>query len=282
MDSALANIELSQRIHSIRGREVMLDSELARLYELETRALNQAIQRNKRRFPNEDFIFKLTEEEFQCLRSQSVILNTSNRGNHRKYTPTVFTEYGIAMLSSILGSDRAIEVNIALIKIFVQLKKDKLAQSNTAEQVRLLRNEFNQRLEAHSKLLFELIDQRLPCATTVSSPLRKDTLPQIFSTDKRRMTVQAIQLGVARYYGISIQDLKALTRQRSIALPRQIAMYLTRKHTNLSFKEIAFLFEKDHTTVLHACRKMEAGLKNQADLQTEIAKLSQICGFDEL
>ncbi|MCB0766099.1 MAG: ORF6N domain-containing protein [Flavobacteriales bacterium] len=105
------------RIHTVRGQKVMLDSDLAELYQVETRALNQAVKRNSRRFP-EDFMFALTAEEWENLKSQHV---TSSWGGRRKL-PLVFTEQGVAMLSSVLNSVTAIDVNIQIIRVFTKMR----------------------------------------------------------------------------------------------------------------------------------------------------------------
>ena len=106
------------RICLIRGFKVMLDHDLAHLYDVETRVLKQAVRRNIKRFP-EDFMFELTKEEFDHLRSHSVI---SSWGGSR-YFPMAFTEQGVAMLSSVLKSDRAVQVNIQIIRIFTRLRE---------------------------------------------------------------------------------------------------------------------------------------------------------------
>ncbi|MBI3291814.1 MAG: ORF6N domain-containing protein [Elusimicrobia bacterium] len=116
----VTNIE--NRIYVIRGQQVMLDSDLAELYGVETRVLNQAVRRTIERFP-EDFIFQLTSEETAALRSHVVILKSGGRGQHRKYLPYAFTEQGVAMLSSVLHSKRAIQVNIAIMRVFVKLRQ---------------------------------------------------------------------------------------------------------------------------------------------------------------
>lgn len=117
MNSELvASIE--SRIFQIRGKKVMLDKDLAFLYSVETKVLIQAVKRNIRRFP-EDFMFQLTKEEFNSLRSQFV---TSKRGGTR-YLPYAFTEQGVAMLSSVLNSERAILVNIHIMRAFVNLRR---------------------------------------------------------------------------------------------------------------------------------------------------------------
>jgi hypothetical protein len=119
----LASIE--SKIIVVRGVQVILDSELARLYGVATKVLNQAVKRNHKRFP-ESFMFKLTFEESQFLRSQFVTLKTepATRGSHMKYSPQVYTELGIAMLSSVLNSESAIQVNIEIIQVFVQLRRN--------------------------------------------------------------------------------------------------------------------------------------------------------------
>lgn len=114
------NLQLIQsKIHEIRGQRVMLDRDLAEMYGVETRALNQAVKRNIDRFP-EDFMFQLTKEE--CLRSQIVTLKTE-QGKHLKYMPYVFTEMGVAMLSSVLRSPTAIQVNISIMRAFVAVRQ---------------------------------------------------------------------------------------------------------------------------------------------------------------
>src|SRR6266550_9643598 len=113
---------IERRIYLIRGKKVMVDLDLAGLYGVETRVFNQAVKRNPDRFP-EDFMFQLTKEEGESLRSQFVTLKPHGRGRHRKYMPYVFTEQGVAMLSGVLNSKRAVEVNIAIMRAFVKLRE---------------------------------------------------------------------------------------------------------------------------------------------------------------
>ena len=126
---------ISQAILLIRGHKVMLDSDLAELYEVEIKVLNQAIKRNIERFPD-DFMFQLTAEEAARLRSQFVTLKLG-RGEHRKYLPNAFTEQGVAMLSSVLHSDRAIHVNIEIMRAFVRLRHDCMDAGGRATQEQL-------------------------------------------------------------------------------------------------------------------------------------------------
>ncbi len=111
---------IQSRILALRERRVMLDADLAQLYGVETRVLVQAVKRNLARFP-EDFMFQLSGEEWQALRSQSVISNTEGRGG-RRTAPYAFTEQGVAMLSTVLGSPRAIAVNIEIMRTFVRVR----------------------------------------------------------------------------------------------------------------------------------------------------------------
>ncbi|MFM9909136.1 MAG: ORF6N domain-containing protein [Chitinophagaceae bacterium] len=116
----LADELVMNKIYLIRGKKVMLDNGLAELYGIQTKVLKQAVKRNDRRFPA-DFMFVLTNEETRVLRSQFV---TSKRGSGgTRYLPFAFTEQGVAMLSSILNSDRAIDVNIQIIRVFTKMRE---------------------------------------------------------------------------------------------------------------------------------------------------------------
>ena len=112
--------DIKKKIYTIRGKQVMLDSDIAKLYDVETKQLNQAVKRNQNRFP-EQFCFQLTEEEYESLRSQFVTLKIQGRGQHRKYLPYVFTEQGVAMLSAVLHSSKAVEVSIKIINAFIEM-----------------------------------------------------------------------------------------------------------------------------------------------------------------
>jgi hypothetical protein len=127
---------IERRIYVIRGQKVMLDSDLAELYKVETRALNQAVRRNGSRFPD-DFMFQLTEEEAAVLRSQFVTLE-KGRGRHSKYAPLAFTEHGVAMLSSVLNSNRAVHMNITIIRAFVKLREVLATHKDLARKIEQL------------------------------------------------------------------------------------------------------------------------------------------------
>ena len=127
-------IPIQNLIYEIRGQKVMLDRDLAELYEVEVKRLNESVKRNIKRFPQE-FMFQLTDEEWRNLRSQIATFNKDTR----KYKPFAFTEHGILMLSSVLNSDKAIEVNIQIMKIFVKLRHYAYSQPGTDEQIAELR-----------------------------------------------------------------------------------------------------------------------------------------------
>ena len=127
---------IAQSIHCVRGQKVMLDTDLARLYQVETKALNRAVLRNRERFPA-DFMFQLTVEEGAVLRCQIGTLKTG-RGKHRKFLPYVFTEQGVAMLSSVLRSKRAVLVNVEVVRAFVQLREMLSSNADLARKLAVL------------------------------------------------------------------------------------------------------------------------------------------------
>jgi hypothetical protein len=155
---------IQNKIYEIRGERVMLDKDLAALYEVETRVLNQAVKRNIKRFPS-DFMFQLTKEEYESLkfqlealednslRSQIVTLKTG-RGQHAKFMPYAFTEQGVAMLSGILNSDKAINMNIAIMRAFVAIRNVLIKQSDIKEQIK----EIKQRIGEHDIQLSQIYD----------------------------------------------------------------------------------------------------------------------------
>jgi hypothetical protein len=147
---------IERRIYLIRGQKVMLDSELAELYQVPTKTLNQSVRRNLYRFP-EDFMFQLTADEAAALRSQFVTLETG-RGRYSKYAPLAFTEHGVAMLSSVLNSQRAVQMNILIIRAFVKMRELLASHKDLASRVEKL--EANQKRHASViNILADEIDQ---------------------------------------------------------------------------------------------------------------------------
>ncbi len=168
---------IQNRIYEIRGERVMLDRDLAALYETETKALNLAVKRNIKRFPG-DFMFRLTQKEFDSLRFQ---IKTSKKSDNplrlqnetskarggTRYLPYAFTEQGVAMLSGILNSDKAINMNIAIMRAFVEVGRVLLQQSDMKEQLKQIKErigghdvQLNQIYDALENLLDEKAAQR--------------------------------------------------------------------------------------------------------------------------
>jgi len=150
MAGKLAKIE--KMVYEIRGQKVMLDSDLALLYGVELKVMNQAVKRNIGRFPF-DFMFQLTDIEWKNLRSQIVTFSKDTR----KYRPYAFTEHGILMISSVLNSDKAIKINIQVMRIFVKMRHYTLSQSATNEQIAELRKLLMLYIEKNDKRVNEII-----------------------------------------------------------------------------------------------------------------------------
>ena len=156
---------IQNRIYEIRGERVLLDFDLAALYEVPTKVLNQAVKRNIKRFPK-DFMFRLTSEEWQEMRSQFVttseeqtsmrsqIVTASQSKRNTKTTPYAFTEQGVAMLSGILNSDKAIAMNIAIMRAFVEIRKILIQETD----LRIQLNEIRERLGEHDTQLNAIYD----------------------------------------------------------------------------------------------------------------------------
>jgi ORF6N domain len=149
MRSDALAVQVERRIFLIRGQNVMLDFDLAQLYGVETRALKQAVRRNLDRFPA-DFMFELTVAEIKNLVSQTVI---PTRGKLGGATPMAFTEQGVAMLSSVLRSSRAVQVNIAIMRTFVRLREMLLSNAELARKLAALENKY----DAQFKVVFDAI-----------------------------------------------------------------------------------------------------------------------------
>lgn len=157
---------IQNMIYQIRSQRVMIDSDLAILYGVEVKVLNQAVKRNLRRFPP-DFMFKLSKEEFDALKSQFVT-SKSGRGGKQKQ-PLVFTENGVAMLSGILNSSRAIDVNISIMRIFTKLRSFLAMENLVSDRV----NELERGTQKIFKVVFERLDDLEGQMTPNLSPNRR-------------------------------------------------------------------------------------------------------------
>ena len=155
----------------LRGRRVILDSELAALYGVTVSVFNQAVKRNMERFPA-DFAFQLTREEYESLRSQIVILK-AGRGAHRKYLPYVFTEHGAVMAASVLNSPKAVEMSVEVVRAFVRLRQILAANRQLAARVDDLERKMNQSNAAHSKNIGTLFDAVRSLMTAPEKPKRQ-------------------------------------------------------------------------------------------------------------
>jgi len=170
--TAVPAIEIERHILLIRGEKVMLDADLAALYEVETRVLTQAVRRNIERFPA-DFMFQLSKEEFDHLRSQTVISSWGGR----RYPPYAFTEQGVAMLSSVLRSDRAVQVNVEIMRAFVRLRR--MLASNKELEQKL--SELEQKYDEQFKIVFDAIRQLM----TPPDPKQKRPIGFIWDDENR-------------------------------------------------------------------------------------------------
>src|SRR5208282_1438066 len=155
---------ISQKIFFVRGTRVMLDADLARLYGVATKNLNKAVKRNASRFPA-DFMFQLSPTELNSLRFQTGTSKTGRGG--RRYAPYAFTEQGVAMLSSVLRSSRAVQVNVAIVRTFVRLR-EMLA---THEELRRKIDAMEKRYDARFQAVFETIRQMLETPIPSKKPI---------------------------------------------------------------------------------------------------------------
>ncbi len=157
---------IEKMIYIIRDQKVMLDSDLAELYEVDTKVLNQAVKRNITRFP-QDFMFQLTSEECDLLRSQFVTSKIGRGG--RRYMPYAFTENGVAMLSSVLSSEKAILINVSIMRIFTKLRSFLMLEKDLSDRVTKLEQGTNQIF----KVVFERLDNFEEMVTPKLSGNRK-------------------------------------------------------------------------------------------------------------
>jgi len=159
------NDRIESKIFFIRSKKVMIDRDLAELYGVETRVLNQAVRRNIKRFPD-DFMFQLSKRETEIWRSQIVISNKEKMGIRKN--PLVFTEQGIAMLSSVLNSERAIQVNIQIMRTFTKLREMLATNKELREKIEKLERKYDKRF----KIIFDVI-RRLIKSDEGENPTRK-------------------------------------------------------------------------------------------------------------
>ncbi|MBI2606316.1 MAG: ORF6N domain-containing protein [Deltaproteobacteria bacterium] len=151
-EQVLSLREISNKIFVIRGQRVMLDNDLAELYEVETKYLNRVVKRNLARFPSE-FMFQLTFHEVKNLRFQIGTSSSGEKYGGRRYLPYAFTEHGVAMLSSVLRSEKAVQVNISIIKTFVKLREMMESSKDLAKKL----NQLEQKCDRQFTVVFDAI-----------------------------------------------------------------------------------------------------------------------------
>jgi phage regulator Rha-like protein len=156
MNEIIPQEVVESKIYIIRGQKVMLDADLADLYEVETKLFNRAVKRNIDRFPS-DFMFQLTKEEVEPLRFQIGTSKISGRGG-RRYLPYAFTEQGIAMLSGILNSKRAVKVNIEIMRAFVRLRKMLASNAQLARKLKALEKKYDEQFRIVFEAIYKLMD----------------------------------------------------------------------------------------------------------------------------
>ena len=153
---------IEKKIHFVRGHRVMLDADLAELYGVETKTLKRAVNRNIDRFPD-DFMFELKQDELDSLRNQSGTSKKAGRGGQR-YLPYVFTQEGVAMLSAVLSSKKAIQVNIAIMRTFVKVRELLEANKDLAAKIAQLEKKY----DGQFQVVFEVLDQLLAVGSPVT------------------------------------------------------------------------------------------------------------------
>ena len=184
---------IQSKIYEIRGQRVMLDRDLAELYQVTTGNLNKAVKRNIKRFPS-DFMFQLTPDEWESLRFQFGILETG-RGKHTKYLPYAFTEQGLAMLSGILNSDTAIQVNINIMRAFVAVRQ--LIANPPIDKVSLLQREVKELKEYMEEVFADQND--INEDTRIQIELINQTLAELQIQNKEREKKTRPRIGFIRY-----------------------------------------------------------------------------------
>ncbi len=176
LDKTRTPIErIAQTILWIRDHRVILDEDLAALYGVTTKRLNEQVRRNPDRFPRDDFMFHLSAEEYESLRSQNATLKTG-RGQHRKYLPYAFTEHGAIMAASVLNSQRAVEMSVFVIRSFVRLRQLLASNETLTRKVAALERKY----DAQFKIVFDAIRELMK----VEAPPKKRPIGYIWPEDK--------------------------------------------------------------------------------------------------
>lgn len=282
--------KIKHRIYSVREHEVVLDKDLAEFYHTKTKALNQAVMRNLSRFP-EDFMFQLTLLENNALPFPLKIKQGETRGGSRTL-PYCFTRNGISMLSSVLTSDKAVQINIMIMRAFGQLQEGNEFRKSIINRFDQLEVKFNERFQSLNDQFKTVLDTINSFGTEKSVGVESALAqlisnPEHFKSKVENITIRkeslskvgSIQDAVAKHFNLQVQDLKRVSRSQTIVIPRQIAIYLIRIETGIGFREIGGFFgSKDHSTILHAFRKVSASLEGDTSIRDVVEAVQKSLG----
>ena len=218
-----AQFDIKSMIYVVRNQQVMIDSDLAMLYQVETKRLNEAVKRNIARFPNE-FRFQLTEKELESLRSQFATSNNremeDGKKGGRRYLPYVFTEQGIAMLSAILRSDVAIQVSINIMKSFVEMRRFIANNALLFERistVELRQLEYQKQTDEKLEQIFEYISEHADVGTlNLLSKKNSDVAVTIYTQKQTKLTKADVKNFNAQYPTLKIKYCHVKNRQRGV------------------------------------------------------------------
>lgn len=268
MATELSVNQMSQLIYLVRGMRVMLDYDLAELFEIETKNLKRLVRRNTERFPT-DLMFELSIEEQEYVsakKSKLPQVNGEKTHGGIRYAPFGFTQGGVAMLSCLLSGDRPIQVSIYAMRAFSlgnHIRDEN--RSDAIAKVDEVKRDIRELSAKYDKLV-NSVDQML-----AKESVRVEKAIPLVPEPLMMKKVEKIQKMVAQVYRVRISDLSAKSRSKDVTLPRQVAMFLVRKYTGLSYSEIGSYFRrKDHTTVMHACSKVQELQKQDAVVDSDL------------
>ena len=163
---------LGELIHEIRGQRVMIDSDLAKIYGVKTKALNQAVRRNSDRFPK-DFVFKLRRSEAESIRQSRSQIVTLKRGENIKYLPRVFTEHGAIMAANVLNSKRAVQMSVFVVRAFLKMRALLGDKRDLAQKLASLEKELKKRLDVHEAVIVTILQRVMDVIDPPALPMPK-------------------------------------------------------------------------------------------------------------
>jgi ORF6N domain len=168
-ESRISIEQIDEMIHSVRGMRVMLDRDLAKIYDVPTKVFNQAVKRNRDRFPD-DFMFRLTKEEAKALQTPRSQIVTLKRGQNIKYAPYAFTEYGALMAANILNSPRAVQMSIFVVRAFAKMRDALRGTPELAKKLAVLEKKLTARLDVHEAAIVQVLREVMQILNPPSLP----------------------------------------------------------------------------------------------------------------